>query len=49
MMEEENLTKVHCKHIWKHYNEPPYTHTQLIYANKNVKNKISRKKSQTLQ
>jgi hypothetical protein len=32
MMEQENLTKVHCKHIWKFHNKIP--HIQLINANK---------------
>jgi hypothetical protein len=32
MMEEVNLTEIHCKHICKYHKEPP---KQLIYANKN--------------
>jgi hypothetical protein len=36
MMVGMNLTKVHCKHIWKcHHETPP---VQLIYANKMFKN-----------
>jgi hypothetical protein len=34
-MEEMNLIKVHCNHIWKCDNETPCV--QLTYANNNVK------------
>jgi hypothetical protein len=33
MMVEMNLTKVHCKHIWKCYNEPPHTINIVTYKN----------------
>jgi hypothetical protein len=35
MIEGMNLTKAHCKHIWKYDNENP--HVQLIHANKMFK------------
>jgi hypothetical protein len=42
MVVEVNLTKVHCKHIWKCHREPPPV--QLIHVNRNIelkKNNLS--------